>query len=545
MKTSHSIDWSVLSGPRVSRRTLFEVAAASGAVAYATRLAGVAAAPVARRPASASAQDEPKQGGELRWGFGLGQIPTLDPGQVTLGIVAGEMLSNLFSGLVQFDEQLGVIADLAETWDVSEDGTQYTFHLRDGLTFHNGDSLTANDFVYTYERNSDPDYASPQANKLANITDIVATDDITLDITLAAPSAPFLATVASRGPGRALTPVPKRAIEEMGDDQFGLAPVGCGPFMIVPETVEVGGGFEMVAFDGWYGGRPPLDKVIVQLVAEDSTLVSALEANDVDAVDILPLIGYDQISGVGEIQMVEAPGTNWYGISITYNPPWDNIDARMAIAKAVDREDLINKAFFGRATRSVGPLAPAFDWVYQPPEDVEDPQAFNLDEAKSLAESAGLTDLQPIFITGTPNDRVVETLRNQLTEIGLDTQIDQMQTNAYVERRNVGDYDFSILGSVVDTDPDDGIWNFFHTGGPSNPVGYSNQEMDDLLDGQRNEADQEKRIELLRQIQDLANTDVPFVFLYHAPDVTAFYDYVKGYVNVPEQRYLEHIWLDK
>lgn len=546
MKTTGPIDWSVLSGPRVSRRTLLQVAAASGATAYASRLIGVSAATSSQSSRSRSlGQDEPKQGGELRWGFGLGQIPTLDPGQVTLGIVAGELLSNLFSGLVQFDEELGIVADLAETWDVSEDGTQYTFHLREGLTFHNGDTLTANDFVYTYERHSNPDFASPQANKLALISEIVATDDVTLDITLTKPSAPFLATTVSRGPGRALTPVPQKVIEEVGDEQFGLAPVGCGPFMIVPETVEVGGGFEMVAFDGWYGGRPPLDKVIVQLVAEASTLVSALEANDVDAVDILPLIGFDQIAGNDEIEMVEAAGTNWIGLSISYNPPWDNIDARMAVAKAIDREDLIKKAFFGRSIASVGPIAPAFEWAYLPPEEVEDAQAFNLDEAKTLAEGAGLSGLQPIFISGAAGVREVEVIRNQLGEIGLDVQIEQMQTNAYVERRNVGDYDFSILGSVVDTDPDDGIWNFFHTGGPSNPVGYSNPDMDELLDAQRTAASEEERIELLHQIQELANKEVPFVFLYHNPDVTAFYSYVKGYLNVPEQRYLEHVWLDQ
>jgi peptide/nickel transport system substrate-binding protein len=260
------IDWSVLSGPYVSRRTLLQLAAASGAAGYASRLAATSAAPARRSHTSALRQDV-KQGGELRWGFGLGQIPTLDPGQVTLGIVAGELLSNLFSGLVQFDEELGIIPDLAEDWQVSEDGLEYTFTLRSGLIFHNGDTLTAKDFVYTYERTTNPDFASAQANKLALVTDIQPPDDTTLTITQSAPYAPFLATACSRGPGRALTPISQRAIEEMGDEQFGLAPVGCGPFMIDPDTVEVGGGFEMVAFEDWYGGRPPLDKVIVQLVA--------------------------------------------------------------------------------------------------------------------------------------------------------------------------------------------------------------------------------------------------------------------------------------
>jgi len=145
VSTRETIDWSVLSGPRVSRRTLLNVAVASGAVAYASQLAGVAAVPA--RPNALSLRQDPVQGGTLRWGFGLGQIPTLDPAQVNLGIVAGELLSNLFSGLVQFDEELGIIADLAEEWAVSEDGLVYTFTLRPGLTFHNGDTLTANDFI--------------------------------------------------------------------------------------------------------------------------------------------------------------------------------------------------------------------------------------------------------------------------------------------------------------------------------------------------------------------------------------------------------------
>jgi len=542
-----TVNWSVLSGPRVSRRTLLQVAAASGATAYAFRLASVsAAASSSRRIAARPASQEPKQGGELHWGFGLGQIPTLDPGQVTLGIVAGELLSNLFSSLVQFDEELGIIPDLAETWEVSEDGLNYTFHLRQGLTFHNGDSLTAADFVYTHERTINPDFASPQANKLALITDIHAVDDLTLAITLKSPSAPFLATTCSRGPGRALTPISRRAIEEMGDEQFGMTPVGCGPFMMLPETYEVGGGFEMVAFDGWYGGRPPLDKVIVQLVAEPSTLVSALEAGDVDMVDILPLIGYDQIAAHDDITIVEAAGTNWIGLTMNYhNPPWDNIDARMAVAKAIDRQAMINTAFFGRSIPAIGPIAPAFEWAYVPPEEFEDAQAYNIDEARQLAQAAGLEGLQPVLITSTAGQRESEIMRTQLSEIGLDVQIEQMQTNAYNERRTAGDYDLVFLGSVVDADPDDGVWNYFHSTGPSNPSGYNNPEADRLADAQRASNDQAERTTLLQELQRVVNRDVAFAFLYHNPEVTSFYNDVMGLPNIPEQRYLEGVWLDR
>ena len=539
------IDWSVLSGPRVSRRALLELAAASGAAGYATRIAHTAAAPVKHNAARARHQ-EPQQGGELRWGFGLGQIPTLDPAQVNLGVVAGELLSNIFSGLVQFDEELGIVADLAENWTVSENGLEYIFNLRSGLTFHNGDPLTAEDLVFTCERTTDPDFASPQANKLALIEEITAQDETTLYIRQSAPYAPFLATACSRGPGRALLPISRRAVEEMGDEQFGQAPVGCGPFMIDPDSVEVGGGFDLLAFEDWYGGRPYLDKVTVQLVAEPSTLVSALEAGDVDMVDILPLTGYEQIAAIDDITMVEAAGTNWYGLTMNYTrPPWDNPDARMAVAKAIDNEDLIARAFFGHGTPSVGPLAPAFGWVYIPPDEVDNPQAFDLDEARELVAAAGLDGVQVNLIGSADDQRETEIIRNQLSEIGLDVQVEQMQTNAYVERRTAGEFDMTLLGSVVDADPDDGVWNYFHSTGPSNNIGYNNPDADRLVDGQRETADQEERTRLLQELQALVAGEAVYKFLHHLPDVTAFFTYVQGYKPIPEQRYLETLWLDR
>lgn len=536
-----AIDWSVLSGPRVTRRTLMKVAAASGAAGYAAKLAAfdTGAAP------SLASQDA-KQGGTLRLGFGLGQIPTLDPAQVNLGIVAGELVSNLFSGLVQFDAELAVIADLAETWDISADGLDYTFQLRDGLTFHNGDPLKAADILYTFERTNNPDFASPHANKLNLVEDIQAPDELTVTMKLSAPFAPFLAVACSRGPGRALTPISKRAIEEMGDEQFGITPIGCGPFKIVPETSEVGTGFEMVAFEEWYGGRPLLDKVVVQLIPEPSSRISALEAGDVDMLDIVPAIGAEQLSANDEVTMIEAAGTNWYGLAMNVTrSPWDTIEARMAVAKAIDRTEFLQKAFFGLPIPSVGPLAPAFGWVYRPPEEVDDPQAYNIDEARTLAEQAGLDGVQPNFLVSSDNPRPAQVIRGLLDEIGVDVQIEQMQTNAYVERRTAGDYDMVFLGSVVDADPDDGTWNYFHSEGPSNSNGYSNPKADELVDQQRTITDQAERATVLQELQTLVATDAPYAFLYHDPDRTAFYNYVKGYVAVPEQRYLETVWLDQ
>ncbi len=543
-----AIDWSVLSGPRVSRRTLLTVALAAGATDYARRLALVGAAPGQGSMAlrSALAQGEPKQGGTLKLGFGISQIPNLDPAKVNLGIVAGELIANIFSSLVQFDAELGLIPDLAETWTVSEDGLNYSFALRDGLTFHNGDPLKAADIVYTYERNIDPDFASPHANKLALVESIEAADDLTVNITMSAPFAPFLAVACSRGPGRALTPISKRAFEEMGEEQFDQTPVGCGPFSLVAETADLSSGFELVAFDGWYGGRPLLDKIEVTIIAEPSSRISALEAGDVDMLDIVPAIGVAQLAENPDVTLVQLPGTNWIGLAMNYaRPPWENLDARMAVAKAIDRDALVETAFFGLATPGIGPIAPAFAWAYIPPSETTTPQAFNLDEAKALAEKAGIVGAKPSIMGTADGQRPAEVLRNQLSDLGLDVQFELLQQAAWNERWTAGDFDWIINGSVVDADPDDGHWNFFYSEGPWNTFGYKNPEVDTLLEATRETSDQAERAKEFQQIQSLLQNDVAYAFLYHTEDITGFAMDVQGYNPIPEMRYLETVWLDR
>ena len=526
------LDWSALSGPYVSRRTLLRFAAATGATGFAARLGHVDQALAA--PAALPARQEPKTGGTLRLGFGLTQIPTLDPAQVNLGIVAGELVANLFSSLVQFDEQLGLVPDLAETWEVAPDGLQYTFHLRSGLTFHNGDPLVAQDLVYTYERTINPDFASPHANKLALVTAATAVDELTFQLTLSAPFAPFLAVACSRGPGRALTPISKRAIDEMGDQQFGQTPVGCGPFMMVAEGADLSSGFEMVAFDGWYGGRPFLDKIEVTIIPEPSSMISGLEAGDLDMLDIVPSIGVEQLRGNDDLTLVEVPGTNWVGLAMNYaRPPWDNPKARLAVAKAIDRDALIQTALFGLGQTGIGAIAPAFAWAYLPPADVENPQGFNLDEAKALADETGLSGQKPTIMSAATNTRPDEVVRNQMNEIGLDVQIEQLQAAAWNERWLAKDYDWIINGSVVDADPDDGHWNFLHSEGPWNTYGYVSAEVDAALEGTRTASDQAERARLFQEAQRVSNADVAYAFLYHTPDITGFYSYVQGYKSDP------------
>jgi peptide/nickel transport system substrate-binding protein len=226
-------------------------------------------------------------------------------------------------------------------------------------------------------------------------------------------------------------------------------------------------------------------------------------------------------------------------------PPWDNPDARMAVARAIDRDAVIETALFGLATTSIGAIAPAFAWAYIPPDQTTTPQAFNLEDAKALAEKAGITGAKPTIMGTSDVQRQAEVIRNQLSDLGLDVQIEQLQQAAWNERWLAGDYDWILNGSVADADPDDGHWNFFYSEGPWNTYKYKNDKADEMLLATRTTADQDQRADLFHQIQSLLQADVPHAFLFHTVDVTGFYNDLQGYVPIPEMRYMETVWLDR
>ncbi len=512
----------------------------SGAAGVTPPASASATAPAVETPASDDG--EAKQGGTLRMGFYRGEIITLDPALVNIGQYT-EITGNIFNGLVTLAPDLSILPDLAEEWEVSDDGLVYTFSLRQGVTVHNGDPFTSADVVYTYERTANPDLASPHANKFAPLDSVEAPDDSTVVFTFSTAYAPFLANTLSRGPGRAVTIVNKRAVEELGDEQYGILPNGTGPFRITRHDVNAR--IDLEAFEDHWGGRPFLDKVEITLIPEPASAISALEAGDIDFLDIVPNQGVAQLEGNDEIVLDQTPSTSWTGLNLNQTrTPWENIDARMAVAKAIDREDFIERGQFGLALLSHGPLTPGVGWAYRE-SDPDNPQAFDLDAAKELAASSGVEGLTVEILATAAGERNAEIVRLQLAEIGLTVNIDIVQGNVWNERWLAGDYDMMVNGSVTDPDPDDSVWNFFYSEGPWNTYGYISEQADALLVQQREILDRDERRTVLHELEDVFQAEVPFVFMSHNPDIAGYYTYVKGFVHVPEARALETVWLDQ
>ncbi len=391
---------------------------------------------------------------------------------------------------------------LAESYDVSADSLTYTFHLRKGVKFHNGEEFKANDVVFTIERDMESPY---MASYTAQIESVTAVDDYTVDIRLKAPYAPFLLSVNS------LLIVNEKAVTEAGES-YGEHPIGTGPYKFV--SFEPSNKIELTRFDDYFRGPAAIKDVTVKILTDPTTSTIGLQTGELDIGDF-SLSSYDEVVASG-LQIHQWKADVIYFVTMnTEVAPFDNKLVRQAIGYAADKEFMVEVAASGFAAVSNTMIPPT---VFGHSDNVTPKYETNKEKAKQLLIDAGLTlpyDIGTIKVIDGQFKQIAEILMQDLNEIGLKVEIEMLEQNKYLEDVFGGNYSMGVisLGMPGDADKYQLLFKSENING-INMARYNNPTVDDLFVQGASILDADKRLEIYKQIQDILSEDMPYVPVY-------------------------------
>ncbi|WP_266083216.1 ABC transporter substrate-binding protein [Haladaptatus caseinilyticus] len=490
-----------LEGPEIDRRTTLKLLSAAGM----TGLAGCTGGDGDESGGSSkngADNSSVTMGGSIEAGFQTDNLEFLDPHYVDKGAQM-QIVSNVFSGLLKLDKDSKMVGDLAKDWEIPDKKT-YVFQLHEGVTFHNGDPLKAEQVKWSLDRLM-ADEKSEHHGKVTTIESVEATGSHEVTIKMSEPTAPFLAFMTNV-PGRAGSIVHKNAEDD--PKSYNKKPIGSGPFKV--KSRSMGESITLSKFDDYWetddkGDQLPyLDEVKIRLIPEPSTMWSAITSESIqhcaqitgqfakqgenmsalnvrktssgDWSCIAPLgadpakysekakvaSGYDKIT------------TKWKGKDI----PTANKKVRQAIAMAIDRDEIVKKAYFGYATPAHSIFNPTMSIAYE--KEPKTGQYHDPEKAKRLLDEAGYTG-NPRFsfkLLGMPEyKRWMTIIQQQLSDVGINVELDIQQPSSYWDSIYRYDHMVTTYGGSTDIDPYMTWWKQLGTPDPETSLGVWQKSM--------------------------------------------------------------------
>jgi peptide/nickel transport system substrate-binding protein len=518
--------------------------------------AGLAAGglPMAR-PSLAEAQ-KPKSGGTIKIGS-FSNIDTLDAHNTT-SIVACSIHNNIYNGLLKIVSSDGKSVDfkpqLAREWEIQGDRI-HVFRLHKGVTFHNGDPCTAADVKWNLERVKDKTQSPIHAWKLELLEAIETPDPYTVKLHFSKPY-PFLRVAFTGSTGRAATILSPRAVKEKGK-AYGRSPVGTGPFKFA-EWKE--GDYILLEKNPSYweqdsaGGKLPyLDRVLIKIIVEPSTLVAALKTGEVD------LINYAAPQFMGDLRKdpkltaLTAVGGNWRCFHFNLaKEPFNDKALRKAVTFAIDRKEILDKVEFGEGIVAHGPISPPMGAFYDPAyETGKNGQYFDLEQAKTWMKQAKYDGREVLLLsvnTGT-SPRQAEVIQAQLAKIGIKMRIELADFPTFRRRwlqENPKQWDMVQVQWDADLDPDETLYPELHSTETWNAGKWVNKEFDRAVELARANNDFKTRKKAYDDSVKAILDDAPVTILTHLNEQKIHHKYVKGFQMIPAGLIdMHYVWLDR
>ena len=462
-----------------------------------------------------------------------------EPGQLNPAITTGggvhPITDQIFNGLVGLDEQLRPVPELAERWEIEEEGRVYTFHLRQGVTWHDGKSFTAADVVFTFQQVLLKYHSRTRAGLGPALERIESPDDSTVIFRFKNPYAPLLqrldVTEASILPQHVY-----------GDGRDVLThpanqhPVGTGPFVF--SAYERG---DRIVLDRnrryFRPGLPGVDRVVFRILPSAATASLALESGDVDYISSVPGPDLARFKTLAEFRVVQSTGGS--GGSICQEvlipnlarAPLSRLAVRRAIYSAIDRDFIAERVYFGQGVAATGPISSRHPWAYIAPART---YPYDVALASRLLDEAGLTTGSDgvratlSFVHAANQVRLADVVRDQLRAVGIVLRLVPLDFNAAVDRVFVKkNFDIGFASFCNGADPDIGVRRVYSSRniGPipfSNGASYRNPAVDSLFGAATSTLDRAKRLDVYGRIQSILVDDLPYFWLFDSAGYRAW-----------------------
>ncbi|PZW39389.1 peptide/nickel transport system substrate-binding protein [Humitalea rosea] len=472
----------------------------------------------AARPAYAQARSR-----EVRVGVAQDAL-TLDPANHR-NRDTQNIIRNIHDGLLTRDVEMRVQPEIAESWR-QIDARTFEFRLRPDIRFQSGDLLSAADIKFTFDRLAKDGamggQTSPRKGLLGPLQDTVVVDERTVRMHLAAPWPILPAMVPFQ------EVVNRRQFDRVGQEGMQTRPDGCGPFRLA--EWRRGEAIILERFAAYYGGSTEIpgtgpaqiDRAIFRVIPENSTRVAGLLAGEVDIISELPASAMRQVEASQTAQVMKVNGTRSFFVAFNLaRKPFDDIRVRRALNHALDKGAIISRILNNTATALRGVMSPdAFAFAADLPE-----YGYNLARARALLAEAGVAEGTELVIDTTAAlKEIAEAIAALLSRTGLRVRA-QIWEGAVLgpmwqaaERRRDRDMYLTSWGNGA-LDPSDIMVPTLRSGGRGNAAGFSNAEVDQLLDAAETEADQARRAEMYRRAQAIVTDQAPWLFLWLPQDI--------------------------
>ncbi len=453
-------------------------------------------------------------------------------------------LELIYDSLFTFDQDLKPIANLAETWKWSDDGKTLSVTLRKNVKFHNGDPLTADDVKFSLERIRDEKTGAVARASLADIDKLETPDATTVVFTLKRANAALPAILAS-----ANTAILSKKWIAGGADPATQV-VGTGAFKFV--SWEAGRALVLAANPNfWIAGLPRIDQLELRVLPDEAAIFAGLTAKTFDVGILSDLRVVNRANPANSALIVtRAPALGFYALQLNATrPTFADVRVRQAIACALDRQEIIDAAFAGEGVLTGAITVP----FYRAPLDDLPCVKKDSDKARQLLADAGKMSgvkFKALVVRDEFGAQIAQAqnIQAQLRRVGIETEIETLDPNAYADRWYKGDFDAAILFAGGHPDPDVMLARYWHSTGNLNKLAaYTHPELDRLLDQARAATDLDKRKMLYTQVQTKLAEAAPWVWLSSPHEYCAAQPYVKNFAALANGSLLalRETWVEK